>query len=136
MREKKRLTIYVYALIILFLLILGNTLSYSTSWGRKIVFFDEVLYPEKKEFCENIYVNLTLKSFNGIEDIDTGILSGGNVYRTNLLFTNGLILKFGRRDKIDTLILGRNYTYRKCYKSGGFLNMNSGTDINLILENE
>lgn len=93
------------------------------------------LWHEKTETCEIIFENLTLQSVSGIEDIDTGLLSGGSVYRKDLLFANGRIEQF-RIHELPDLILGRQYRYEVCKYAGGFMGLNSGTkrDLSLIEE--
>jgi len=123
-------------IITIIVLIICAYLSYGLAWGRYIVPLDEVFFPEINRSCSEIYSNITLKLVNSIEDIDSGILSGGNVYRKTLLFANGLILEFSRWDNVDTLILNRSYSYYECQTSGGFLNMMEGFEKELILEDK
>lgn len=87
--------------------------------------------------CE-INPNLKLKSVGGIEDIDSGLFSGGTVYKKDLLFENGLILTLDRYEIESPLILGEVYTYSKCRREGGFI-LGLGiptTEEKLVLQNE
>jgi len=88
------------------------------------------LYSAEEKECETI--NVQIKSINGIEDINTGLFSGGSVYRKNILFDNGMVVEFKNTELSDELIIRGNYTYEKCViKSGGF-NLFSFTNFTYI----
>lgn len=86
------------------------------NWDRGIF---SMFYDERQEICETI-TNLTLKSVSGIEDINTGLFSGGTIYRKILLFDNGLIIDLKASEINSPLILGNNYIYTECkIRDGG-----------------
>ena len=84
-------------------------------WTKYIPF-----YVESYSNC-NETSNLTLKSVNGIEDINTGLFSGGSVYRKHLQFENGLILTLDDYSIKSDLILNETYVYKDCIEGGGIL---------------
>ena len=66
---------------------------------------------------------LKLTSVNGIEDIDTGLFSGGTVKEKTLLFDNGLIITKSSYyfDSLE-LRIGKTYQVKKCISNDDSLN--------------
>ncbi len=80
-----------------------------------------MVYDSMGEEC-NFRSNSILKSVNGVEDIDTGLFSGGTIKETTLLFSGGLVTKFQSYELRDIeLVIGKKYRINKCTNNGGRL---------------
>ncbi len=78
-----------------------------------------VIYSETGIDC-NFRSNSILKSVNGVEDIDTGLFSGGTINEKTLLFKDGLVASFKTHQlKGVELVINNRYRIDKCQNNGG-----------------
>ncbi len=81
--------------------------------------FFSIMYAELGQTCK-FRSNSILMSVNSIEDIDTGLFSGGTIREKTLLFKGGLVATFKSHQLRDVeLVLGKRYRINKCSNNGG-----------------